>query len=296
MSPTPDPARLAGQQVLVLGLGAFGGGAGCVRALLRLGARVTVTDLRPAERLGEALDELAGLEVETVLGGHPPELFQGQVVVVNPAVPPGAPVLRLARERGCLLTTQVNLAARLLGRRSCAVVTGTHGKSTCAALAAHLLAEDPRRPVVLGGNLGGSLLLQALEAPPDARFVLELSSFQLERLEAPHGWPECVVLTSLSEDHLDRHGDPAAYWAAKRRAVAFQDAAGSLCLPAALPAARIAPWQKEAPGRILWLGATELPTDREGWFLAGDRIRERRGGDERELAPAAAAPFREPYR
>ncbi len=293
MKPGPLPSPLAGQPVLVLGLGAFGGGAGCAAALARLGAEVTVTDLRPAEQLAEGLAALDGLGLRFALGGHPEELFRGQLVVVNPAVPVEAPVLALARRRGCTLTTQVNLALEALGPRPALAITGTHGKSTCASLAAHLLKEGGV-PAQLGGNLGGSLLQGALDAPEDSAFVLELSSFQLERLEAPAGWPATAVLTSLGDDHLDRHGDRERYWAAKRRLLAFQDREQAAVLPLGVDGAET--WATQALGRVLWTAATPLPPDREGWFARGEDLVERLDGQERPIAALADAPFREPYR
>ena len=61
---------LAGQRVVVMGLGRFGGGVGVTRFLLARGARVLVTDLDPAEKLSRSLTQLAGQPVEYRLGGH----------------------------------------------------------------------------------------------------------------------------------------------------------------------------------------------------------------------------------
>ena len=77
MKPGPLPSPLAGQPVLVLGLGAFGGGAGCAAALARLGAEVTVTDLRPAEQLAEGLAALDGLGLRVALRRPPPARVRG---------------------------------------------------------------------------------------------------------------------------------------------------------------------------------------------------------------------------
>jgi UDP-N-acetylmuramoylalanine--D-glutamate ligase len=293
MSPGPLRSLRPGEPVLVLGLGSFGGGAGSAAALCRLGARVTVTDLRQAEDLGEARALLDGLPVDFALGGHPEALFQGQLVVVNPAVPATAPVLALARERGCRLTTQVNLALEALGAGPALAVTGTHGKSTCVSLAAHLL-DRAGLDTALAGNLGGSFLEAALDSPVGRRWVLELSSFQLERLEAPVGWPATAVLTSLGDDHLDRHGDRVAYWAAKRRLLEYQDAEGLLVLPAGLADAPA--WEAAARGRVAWTSSHPLPAGRGGWFVREDALVERLDGRETTLAPLAAAPFAEPYR
>ncbi len=214
------PSDLANRQVLILGLGSFGGGAGCARALHELGAKVVVSDLRPASKLQTSIDSLAGYPIEFVFENHPEFLFeQADVVVVNPAVPNEASVWELAAKHNCKLTTEVNLAIAARPDVPTVAITGTHGKSTCASLLHHLLGEHS----LLAGNLGGSFLEQVLSNPDADSIVLEVSSFQCERLVAPQGWPKVAVLTSFGEDHLDRHGDVKSYAAAKRRLLKHQD-------------------------------------------------------------------------
>ena len=251
------PADLRHQKVLVLGLGSFGGGAGCARALVALGAEVTVTDLRPAEALQEGLAALEGLPITFALGGHSEQLFKdAEVVVVNPAVPSTAKWLQIARACGCKLTTEVNLAIAAAAHLPAVAITGTNGKSTCAALTAHLLEGLPGT-TVLSGNLGGSLLESVANLKEDARLVIELSSFQTERLVAPAGWPKVVVLTHLGADHLDRHHTVPEYWTAKRRLLQFQNASGTLILPSDCKDADR--WEKEAHGTTLRLQPEALP-------------------------------------
>ncbi|HEX9795236.1 MAG TPA: UDP-N-acetylmuramoyl-L-alanine--D-glutamate ligase [Planctomycetota bacterium] len=279
---------------LVLGLGAFGGGAGCARQLVREGARVTVTDLRQAGELQEACAALAGLPVEWALGGHSAELFaSAPLVVVNPAVPSTSPWLDFARQRGCIVTSDAELGIERAARWPALAVTGTHGKSSCAALAHHLL-ERAFPGSVLAGNLGGSVFERVGELGPLGRLVLELSSFQTERLQAPPGWPHVALLTGLGADHLDRHGDLSQYHLAKRRILASQDTEGLVVLPAGDAAAE--DWVGHARGRIAWFSAAPLPPGRDGWELAGGVLRERHAGRVRELADATALPFPEPYR
>jgi UDP-N-acetylmuramoylalanine--D-glutamate ligase len=80
---------LRGKRATVMGLGLQGGGVETVRYLAAAGARVTVTDLRPAEKLGESLRAIAGLDVQCVLGEHRVADFsEAQLVVANPAVAP----------------------------------------------------------------------------------------------------------------------------------------------------------------------------------------------------------------
>ncbi len=92
-------------------------------------------------------------------------------------------------------------------------ITGSNGKSTTAALVAHILSEDGRE-VQLAGNIGRGVL--DIDPPGDGGIVvLELSSYQTELARSLT--PDVAVFTNLSPDHLDRHGGMGGYFAAKRR-------------------------------------------------------------------------------
>jgi len=217
----PDVPPTRGSRVTVMGLGLFGGGAGAARYFASRGARVTVTDLRTAEQLRESVAALEGAGVELRLGGHREEDFAGaDFVLVNPAVPPDSPWLRLARS----LETEMNLFFKLCRARSIVGVTGSNGKTTTTALIGEILKRGPRR-VWVGGNIGAPLLERVDEIGPDDLVVLELSSFQLEHLDAISRSPRVAVVMNLTPNHLDRHGTMEAYAAAKRAIVAHQEAA-----------------------------------------------------------------------
>ncbi|HET7092661.1 MAG TPA: UDP-N-acetylmuramoyl-L-alanine--D-glutamate ligase, partial [Thermomicrobiales bacterium] len=92
-----------GKRATVMGLGTRGGGVGVARFLARAGADVTVTDLRPADALAEAIAALAGLPIRYRLGGHDPDDFtpdRADLIVRNPGAPRRAPLLEAARARG----------------------------------------------------------------------------------------------------------------------------------------------------------------------------------------------------
>lgn len=213
---------LAGQRVVVMGLGRFGGGVGAARWLAGQGADVLLTDLAPAERLAESLVHIQDLidagAVRLRLGGHDERDFRNaDLVVVSPAVPKPWEnrFILTAVEAGARLTTEIRLLVEHLPNRGRTIgVTGTAGKSTTAAMIAHILrsiiadGRDARptessiidgrvaRPtgdisstvdacflqgarVWLGGNIGGSLLPRVAEIAPDDWVVLELSSAML---------------------------------------------------------------------------------------------------------------------
>ncbi len=92
-------------------------------------------------------------------------------------------------------------------------VTGSNGKSTTTALIHHILVEAGR-PSQMAGNIGTGVL--SIDPPVDGEVVvLELSSYQTDLARALT--PDVAVFTNLSPDHLDRHGGPGGYFAAKAR-------------------------------------------------------------------------------
>ena len=236
MSEHAAQSEFAGRPITVMGLGLFGGGAGVARWLAQRGARVTVTDLRDEQVLASARESLAGLGLRFVLGRHEEADFRAaHMVVANPAVPPSSPYLELARQARVPITSDVALfLERTRGR--CVAVTGTQGKSSTA----HFLAQLARRTLDphggrthLGGNIGGSLLdeLDGIEAGD--RVVIELSSYQLEALEAePSRRLEVAAITNLLADHLERHGTVEAYHRAKLRVLELLRPNGVAFLPA----------------------------------------------------------------
>lgn len=93
-------------------------------------------------------------------------------------------------------------------------VTGTNGKSTTAALIQSALQRGGVEATVAGNTLFGPPL-SGLEIDADRLVVCEVSSFQLEGCDA--FLPEAAVLTTLSPEHLDRHGTMERYAACKAR-------------------------------------------------------------------------------
>lgn len=213
-----------GRRVTVMGLGRFGGGVGVTRWLAAAGARVTVTDKEPAERLAVSLREIADLDVTLRLGGHAEQDFRdADLVVVNPAVPEGSPFLHAARDTGVPITTEINLFVERCPARTVGV-TGSVGKSTITAMIGHVLTRAAAAGRVwVGGNIGRSLLDGLSQITAADIVVLELSSFQLQRTPLVQWSPHVAVVTRITPNHLDWHGSFAAYRDAKLNLVRFQD-------------------------------------------------------------------------
>jgi len=197
---------LEGARVLVLGYAREG------RSVARFaacnGADVVVVDRRPLDDLGPILN-VAGVRV--VAGSDDPRLLEGvDTVLVSPGIPGDQPLVKLAARRGIRISNPTQL---FFDRCPCPIVgvTGSSGKSTTSSLIAAILAEAGR-DVRLGGNIGNPMLDLLGELQPNSLVVLELSSFQLELL---HASPHIAVITNITPNHLDRHGDMEHYVDAK---------------------------------------------------------------------------------
>ena len=192
-------------------------GAAVARALAAEGSDVLVVDHADDAPVRERAAALPP-EVEVRLGGYPVDVAAGaDLVSPSPGVPWDAPELEWARTHGIAVRSEIDLAlercpGRVIG------ITGTNGKTTTTTLVAAILEQGSDR-VLLGGNIGVPVLdrLDGLEASDWV--VLELSSFQIETVAEPRSTVACVL--NVTADHLDRHGDFAAYAAIKERLVRF---------------------------------------------------------------------------
>lgn len=203
---------LTGQRVLVVGVERTG--MATARFCLARGAKVTVSERRPAEEVAEAVEQLqaAGARVET--GEHRLATFlQQDLIIPSPGVPLQLEPLAAARRQGIRVWSEIELAWRFLRGRLIAI-TGSNGKTTTTLLTGHLLRTSGLA-VLVGGNVGTPLIALVDQMGDDTITVAEVSSFQLEPIEQFR--PDVAVFLNLSPDHLDRHGSFEAYVQAKAR-------------------------------------------------------------------------------
>jgi UDP-N-acetylmuramoylalanine--D-glutamate ligase len=194
---------LKGRDVLVVGAGVTG--RSTVKALVELGANVTVTDPKPEAIADMGVRALPGL-LEPPVGT--------ELVVTTPGWPPSSPLHLAAVDAGIEVIGDVELAWRisqtLAQPPAWLALTGTDGKTTTVSmLAAMLLAAGEN--AVACGNIG----LPVLDAVLAGHTVLavELSSYQLHWQHSLRA--DVAVVLNLAEDHLDWHGTMAEYAAAK---------------------------------------------------------------------------------
>ena len=205
---------LEGEMVAVVGLAASGRAAAWLA--LEKGGEVHVSDLRTDTATHVRGAELRARGVEVELGKHPVDRIAGAgTVVVSPGIRPDAPVLNELGERGVRWISEPEFAFRFFDGPLIAV-TGTNGKTTTAALVAHLLEENGL-DVALGGNIGAAFgppaSELALRERSPAWYVVEMSSFQLGAIDRFK--PDIGVMTNLAPDHLDWYPSVESYYADK---------------------------------------------------------------------------------
>ena len=258
---------LEGETVAVVGLAASGRAAAWLA--LEKGGEVHVSDLRTDTATHARGAELRTRGAEVELGTHPVDRIAGAgTVVVSPGVRPDAPVLNELAERGVRWISEPEFAFRFFDGPLIAV-TGTNGKTTTAALVAHLLEEDGLA-VALGGNIdaafGPPASELALRERSPAWYVLEMSSFQLGAIDRFK--PDIGVMTNLAPDHLDWYPSLESYYADKANLFRNADDDSRWVLNGDDPA--VAALAEGVPGRRFFFSRTS--GDRPGAYLDGDML------------------------
>jgi UDP-N-acetylmuramoylalanine--D-glutamate ligase len=249
-----------GKNVLILGLAREGASLACY--LARQGARVTVTDSAPREQLRDRVRSLSGMGIRFFLGDHHPELLENaELFFVSPGVPEQNPICQAACKAGLPIHSMTTLFFELCPGRI-AGITGSSGKTTTTGLLAHILRQAEVDTAV-GGNIGDPMLDLLPRIGPSTTVVLELSSFQLRILQRS---PQIAVVTNITPNHLDRHGDMAHYIAAKRQIVQHQSPGDFAVLNA--NDTEVRKFAEVTPAEIRWFGY-DLGTMRGATVLSG---------------------------
>jgi UDP-N-acetylmuramoylalanine--D-glutamate ligase len=209
---------LKGQKILVVGLARTG--VATAKFLKAKGSLVTTTEAKPKEEMGESVQELKGMGISAEWGEHRTETFLNQdLIVVSPGVDLTIEPIQKALQHGVRVISEIELAYHFIHVPIIAV-TGTNGKTTTTLLLGEMLKEDGRK-VGVGGNVGEPLILFADGGDRWEVMVVEISSFQLEAIEAFR--PRISVLLNITEDHLDRYPSYDDYIKAKLRIFANQN-------------------------------------------------------------------------
>lgn len=197
--------------MLVIGLGVSGLAA--ARLLLDAGRSVTVVDGSVNERLKERGRELEAMGARVELGAVnlPKGRYAG--AVISPGVPPENALVRQAVEYAEETLSELELGFRHTRARLLAV-TGSNGKSTVVKWMAEWMRREGLHALP-GGNYGTPLCELVCESPYADWYIVEASSFQLERVSRFRA--DIGILLNIQPNHLDRHRTMECYTETKRR-------------------------------------------------------------------------------
>ncbi len=207
---------LKGNSVLVYGTGRSGVGAGIL--LLESGALPVLYDEN------ESIDQDAvragfpdgGKGIRIVTGKLSDELLRSvSLCVISPGVPTDLEPVKRIRSMGIPVWGEIELAFRL-SRGEVLAVTGTNGKTTTVTLLGELMKRfRGEKDVFVVGNIGAPYTKAASGTTDESICVAEISSFQLETVEAFH--PHVSAITNITPDHLNRHHTMEEYIRVKER-------------------------------------------------------------------------------
>ena len=181
-----------------------------------LGAAVTGSD-RAASSYAERLRSDG---IEPAIGHDAANVPDDAEVVVSTAISDSNPELAVARERGQRVMHRGDLLAEASTLKRCIAVSGTHGKTTTAAMVAHVLAESGRDPAYL---VGGEVRSTGSNAAWGAGewIVVEADESDRSFLKVH---PEVAVVTNVEVDH---HGTYKGQLDVERAFASWVEAAGT---------------------------------------------------------------------
>ncbi len=263
--------QLRDRNVLIVGFERTG--EALARFLVDRGARVRVSDKKPAEAFGRKLRPFEERGVVFEMGGHRPESFlAADLIVPSPGVPP-LPEIRAARDRGVPVLSEIELAFLFLRGRIVGI-TGSNGKSTTTTLVYRILKDAGLR-ARLAGNIGTPLVSFVDRSRDADLYVTEISSFQLEYTE--RFAPAVAALLNVSENHLDWHGSFESYFAAKKKLVLRLGPEGRVVLNR--DDARVWGLRAEAAAPVYGFSRARRPVRGafldDGWIVTRDGAAER---------------------
>lgn len=200
------------KNILVVGMARSG--IAVSKALLLLGAKVTINDLRTENELHESLKELNDLLFIKSFGVVPDQLIDNMdMIIISPSVPIDSDFIKRATMLHIPVLSELECAYQLC-KGTLIGITGTNGKTTTTALTGEIFKNAGNVTHVVG-NIGIPFSGKVHHMKTDDIIIAEVSSFQLEAIEQFK--PKISVILNITEDHLNRHKTMGNYISMKAR-------------------------------------------------------------------------------
>jgi UDP-N-acetylmuramoylalanine--D-glutamate ligase len=204
--------RIFNRKISVLGMARSG--IAVAQLLSRKGAEVFVSELKPEKELENQIAQLKTLYIDFEVGAHTDKILEDKdFIVISPGIPPDIPILKKAEDLGIPIFSEIEIAF-WLSQSTIVAITGSNGKTTTTYLVGEILRQDQKECRV-AGNVGVPFSSVVEEVSERGIIVLEVSSFQLEKVEEFR--PKVATILNITPDHLDRYPDLKSYQEAKLR-------------------------------------------------------------------------------
>lgn len=265
-----DNMSLRNKRILVVGAGISGIGA--VESLCRAGSCPVLYDENEKLVQEEVAAKLSdSCKKEVIIGSLPEEIEEmTELVVLSPGVPADSEFVEGFRKRGIKIWGEIELAYEL-GQGKVIAITGTNGKTTTTSLVGEIMRthfED----VCVVGNIGNPYTMTASDSNENTVTVAEISSFQLETIEAFH--PTVSAILNITPDHLNRHHTMENYVAVKESITLNQNRSDVCVLNYDNEYTRL--FGERCPARVIYFSSSH--TLEEGLYLDGEDIIKAHGG------------------
>ncbi len=185
------------KKIVILGAGESGAGSAVLAS--KHGFEVFVSDNSVIK--DQYREILNNHNIKWEEGSHNEKaILAADEIIKSPGIPENAPVIKLIREQGIPVISEIEFAGRYAkGKKIC--ITGSNGKTTVTNLIYHMLKKAGMN-AAMTGNVGNSFAMAVAEGSYDY-YVIELSSFQLDGMYDFKA--DIAVLMNITPDHLDRY-------------------------------------------------------------------------------------------
>ena len=252
-----------GKKALVCGMARSGIAA--AKLLKRLGAEVTLQDMKKREDIAADVLNLENEGIVLYTGANPDDIACAQdIIVLSPGIPCDLPFITAAEAAGVSVISEVELAYTLT---ECPItaITGTNGKTTTTTLTGEIMKAVYAGTAVVG-NIGIPYSEEVKRLTEKDWVVAEISSFQMEKAQEFH--PHISAVLNITPDHLNRHKTMEVYIAMKEKVFAKQTAEDFCILNHGDEACR--KMEDKTAAKVFFFSSSEKLE--EGIYLDGENI------------------------
>lgn len=204
--------NIKNKKITIFGYGSTG--QAVAKLAYHLGAKIFISEKKSIKNKNSFLNKISFEE-----NGHSNKSYDCDIAIVSPGIDTNNIFFKKFEENSIPLLSEIEFASWFSESKIIAI-TGSNGKTTTASIIYSIIKKEIKN-CFLGGNIGTPFSKNVLDEInnnySNPIHVLELSSFQLERINSFK--PFISTILNLSEDHLDRYENIDDYHKAKKNII-----------------------------------------------------------------------------